>query len=136
VDGLLSLHVAHVAVYVLACDSKEALTLPRRYRLTRREGFSRILQQRAQTNSWFAVHSETNLTGNARLGMSVSKRVVPASTQRNVAKRLIRECFRHFARHGIARDVVVRLRKPLDRIDHPVARATLGEILMSVLVVK
>jgi len=76
------------------------------------------------------------LTGHARLGMTVSKRVVPASTQRNVAKRLIRECFRHCARQGVAKDVVIRLRKPLDRKDHPRARATLGEMLKTVLAAK
>lgn len=132
----LSLHVAHVAVHVLACDPKEVLTLPRRYRLTRREGFSRILRQRAQTNSWFAVHTETNSSGHARLGMSVSKRVVPAATQRNVAKRLIRECFRHYARQVVAQDVVIRLRKPLDRKDISKARATLGVMLESLLAAK
>lgn len=134
--ALLSLHVVHVAVCVLACDTKEVLTLPRRYRLSRREGFSRLLHQKAQTNSWFAVHSETNLAGHARLGMTISKRVVPASTQRNIVKRLIRDCFRRCARHGVAKDVVIRLRKPLDRKDHPQARATLSGVLKTVLVAK
>lgn len=123
-------------MYVLACDPKEVLTLPRRYRLSRREGFSRLLHQRAQTDSWFAVHSEMNTVGHARLGMTVSKRVVPAATQRNVAKRLIRECFRHCARQGVARDVVVRLRKPLDKGEHPAARATLNAMLQTLLVAK
>jgi len=136
VDALLSLHVVHEAVYALACDPKEVLTLPRRYRLSRREGFSRLLHQKAHTNSWFAVHSEANLFGHARLGMTVSKRVVPASTQRNVAKRLIRECFRHSARYGVAKDVVIRLRKPLDKQDHSRARETLGEMLRTVLAAK
>lgn len=126
----------HAAVYVLACDPKEVLTLPRRYRLTRREGFTGILHQRAQTNSWFAVHSEANLAGHARLGVTVSKRIVPAATQRNIAKRLIRECFRHCARHGVARDVVIRLRKPLEIKDISKARAALGEMLESVLAAK
>jgi ribonuclease P protein component len=94
------------------------------------------LQQRAQVNAWFAVHGETNSAGHARLGMTVSKRILPAATQRNVAKRLIRECFRKCARHGIARDVVIRLRKPLDRNDLPAARATLGELLRTVLAAK
>jgi ribonuclease P protein component len=125
-----------VAVYVLACDPEEVLTLPRRYRITRREGFSKILEQKPQTNSWFAVHSESNIIGHARLGMSVSKRVLPASAHRNIAKRLIRECFRHCARHGVARDVVIRLRKPLDIKDISKARVVLGEMLESVLVVK
>lgn len=129
-------HVVHVAVCALACDPKKVLTLPRRYRLSRREGFSRLLHQKAQTDSWFAVHSETNLAGHARLGMTVSKRIVPASTQRNIAKRLIRECFRHCLWRGVAKDVVIRLRKPLDKKDHPRARATLGDMLKTVLTAK
>jgi ribonuclease P protein component len=68
--------------------------------------------------------------------MSVSKRIVPAATQRNVAKRLIRECFRKFARQGIARDVVIRLRKPLHKQDLAEARVSLGEILKTVLAPK
>jgi ribonuclease P protein component len=68
--------------------------------------------------------------------MTVSKRVVPASTQRNIAKRLIRECFRHCARAGDAKDVVIRLRKPLDKKDHPAARVTLSEMLKTVLAAK
>lgn len=126
----------HAAVYALACEPKEDLTLPRRYRISRREGFSRILHQRAQTNTWFAVHSEMNLTGHARLGMSVSKRIIPASTQRNVAKRLIRECFRHCSKHGAARDVVIRLRKRLEIKDISKARVALGEMLESILAAK
>jgi ribonuclease P protein component len=132
----LLLHVVHVAVYALACDPKKVLTLPRRYRLSRREGFSRLLQQRAQINSWFAVHSDESKAGHARLGVTVTKRVVPAATKRNVAKRLIRECFRSCARHGVARDVVIRLRKPLEKKDHPVARATLNLLLRNLLVAK
>jgi ribonuclease P protein component len=128
--------VARAAVSVLACNPKETLTLPRRYRLSRREGFSRILQQRAQTKSWFAVHIETNSSGHARLGMSVSKRVLPAASQRNVAKRLIRECFRKFARQGTARDVVIRLRKPLEKKDLALARSTLDEMLKNALAMK
>ncbi len=68
--------------------------------------------------------------------MSVSKRFIPASTQRNTIKRLIRECFRHSAGRGTALDVVVRLRKPLETKDIGKARATLDEMLESVLAVK
>lgn len=122
-----------MAVHVLACDPREVLTLPRRYRLARREGFTRILQQRAQTNLWFAVHSDTSSAGHARLGMTVGKRILPAATQRNAAKRLIRECFRRCARKGVARDVVIRLRKPIGSKERPAARAALGELLKTIL---
>lgn len=133
---LSSQPVAHVAVPVLACNPTEALSLPRRYRLSRREGFSQILKLRAQTKAWFAVHSETNTAGHARLGMTVSKRILPAATQRNVVKRLIRECFRKCARRGNALDVVIRLRKPLNKKDIPHARETLGEMIRTALAAK
>ncbi len=128
--------VAHVAVHVLACNHKDVLTFPRRYRLTRREGFSRILHQRAQVNAWFAVHSERNSAGHARLGISVTKRVLPAATRRNQAKRLIRECFRRHARKGMGLDVVIRLRKPVGKDDFAQARATLSEMLGTTLAIK
>ncbi len=130
---LSSRPVAHAAVHALACDPKEVLTLPRRYRLTRREGFSRILQQRARTTSWFAVHTEMNSAGHARLGMSVSKRLLPSAVRRNSVKRLIRECFRRHAKCGTALDVVIRLRKPLDSANIPAARTGLAEVLGAVL---
>jgi len=68
--------------------------------------------------------------------MSVSKRILPAATQRNVAKRLIRECFRKFARQGTARDFVIRLRKPLEKKDLAQARSTLDEMLKNTLTMK
>ncbi len=126
-------HVEHVAVCVLEFKSKIIMTLPRRYRLARREGFSRILHQRAQIRSWFAVHSKTNTLGHTRLGMSVTKRVMPAATQRNFAKRLIRECFRKYARQDTARDIVIRLRKPIIKNDIAAARLTLGELMKTIL---
>lgn len=112
------------------------MTLPRRYRLSRRVGFSRILYQRAQISSWFAVHSEINSLGHSRLGMSVTKRVLASATRRNFAKRLIRECFRQIARHDTARDIVVRLRKPMNKQDIPAARSVLRELLKTVLTAK
>jgi ribonuclease P protein component len=128
--------VALAAVPALLSDPEKTLTLPRRYRLSRREGFSRILKQKAQTNSWFAVHSEINSSGHARLGMTVSKRILPAATQRNIVKRLIRDSFRKCARCGMALDVVIRLRKPLEKKDLAAARLILGEMLKTVLMAK
>lgn len=125
-----------VAAPVLACEPKDALTLPRRYRLARREGFSRILQRKAQTRLWFAVYSETNSVGHARIGISVSKRVQNAATQRNFAKRMIRECFRKCAKQSIARDIVVRLRNSLGSKDRAEARAVLNEMLKAALAAK
>jgi ribonuclease P protein component len=136
VAGPLLLPVVHVVAHALLCDKTTVLTLPRCFRLSRREGFSGILQQKAQTRSWFAVYSKTNSSGHARLGMSVSKRILPAATQRNVVKRMIRESFRNYARSGMALDMVIRLRRPLEKKDLAAARITLGEMLKTVLTAK
>jgi ribonuclease P protein component len=127
---------ARAVALALLCDIKTVLTLPRCYRLSRREGFSRILQQKAQTKAWFAVYSKENSSGHARLGMSISKRILPAATQRNVVKRMIRECFRKYARNGMALDVVICLRKPLENKDLAAAEITLGEMLKTELAAK
>lgn len=117
----------------MACDPKVTLSLPRRYRLSRREGFSPILREKALIKAWFAVHSSPNSTGHARLGITVSKRIVPAATRRNAAKRMIRECFRMHCRPGAALDLVIRLRKPVEAKDVAVARSTLGSLLDAML---
>jgi len=122
-----------VAVHVLACNSEKAQTFPRRYRISRREGFTRILKQRPQTNQWFAIHWLSGEAGHARLGVSVGKRVVPTSVGRNRIKRLIRENFRSVSRQGMARDVVVRLRKLPSQAEQSLARAALGTMLKRIL---
>ncbi|MFA6120545.1 MAG: ribonuclease P protein component [Sideroxydans sp.] len=130
---LLSPLVALKAAYALACKPVKAFGFPRRYRLTRREGFSRILQQRAHTNSWFALHAQPNTENFSRLGVSVSKRIIPSAVQRNRIKRLIRESFRLRSKSEVARDIVIRLRKPLGKQDRVLARAVLVEMLSKAL---
>jgi ribonuclease P protein component len=66
------------------------------------------------------------------LGVSVSKRIVPSAVKRNSIKRLIRESFRLRTKSEIARDIVIRLRKPLAKQDKTLARAALAEMLCKV----
>jgi ribonuclease P protein component len=120
----------------LACKPKPYQIFPRRFRLTRRDGFSRILKQRSHSNLWFAIHSQPNKEGCARLGITISKRVVPTAAQRNSIKRLVRECFRHQNRQGIERDVVIRLRKPLCKQERVDAKAALFQTLSMALASK
>jgi len=101
--------------------------------LTRRDGFASILKQRAQSNQWFAVYSQPNRFGCARLGLTVGKRFVPKAAQRNRIKRMIRECFRSISRDGIERDVVIRLRTHLEKKDQAHARLVLTEVLLGIL---
>ncbi|HLP98158.1 MAG TPA: ribonuclease P protein component [Sideroxyarcus sp.] len=129
----LSLPVVPVAAHVLACNSAKIQSFPRRYRLARREGFSRILKKRAQTDQWFAVHWELGTANHARLGVSVGKRVVPTAVGRNRIKRLIREKFRLVARNGLARDIVVRLRRLPSEAEQSTARNSLGSMFKNIL---
>jgi ribonuclease P protein component len=117
------------AEYVLAYKLVKTFEFSRRYRLTRREGFSRILQHRAHTSNWFNLHSQVNYANCSRLGVSVSKRIVPSAVKRNSIKRLIRESFRLRTKSEVGRDIVIRLRKPLSKQDRVLARANLVEML-------
>lgn len=122
-------HVALKAVFVLAFDLTRKLIFSRCYRLSRREGFSRILQKKPSSNTWFAVHTQANTLDHARLGVSVSKRNVPSAVQRNKIKRLVRESFRIHAVKIASYDFVVRLRKSFEIKDCDQARKSLNETL-------
>lgn len=128
-----SLHAVHAAAHVLACNPEIAKTFPRRYRLARRVGFSRVLQQKAHTIDWFAVYWEESRLSHARLGISVSKRIVPTAVGRNRIKRLIRERFRNVAHQALARDIVIRLRRRLSKAEQPAARKVLDGIMKNIL---
>lgn len=104
--------------------------------MSRRDGFSRILQQTSITRDWFSVYSQPNPDSISRLGISISKRVVPGAVKRNRLKRLIRECFRQHIHHDVARDVVIRVRKPLDESKKSSARLLLSAMLDKALMPK
>lgn len=58
----------------------------------------------------FGISALPNATGQARLGMSISKKTVGNSVQRNRVRRLIREFFRHRAAELPPLDFVVTSR--------------------------
>jgi ribonuclease P protein component len=101
--------------------------------LARRDGFSRVLQQRANTVDWFAVYWEESKSSHARLGVTVSKRIVPTAVGRNRIKRMVRERFRNVAHRGLARDIVIRLRRRLSKAEQPAARKVLDGIMKNIL---
>ena len=102
-------------MFVLVSKSEQKFVFPRRFRLTRREGFSHVLHQKPQFNRWFSIHALPNNLSFSRLGVSISKRVIAGAVQRNMIKRMVRECFRHHGFHVDNQDVVIRLRKSLDK---------------------
>jgi ribonuclease P protein component len=79
-------------------------------RLVRQAEFDQVFaeNQRARTDT-FIVMARPNQVGHARLGMVVSRRLLPRAVDRNRVKRCIRECFRVRLDKLPACDFVVRL---------------------------
>ena len=93
--------------------------------------FEQAFRRKALINKWFSIHLLASGHEFARLGMVVSKRTMPKSVNRNFAKRLIREIFRHSSSTLPALDFVVRIRRNLTKNTAPEARAALLELMLS-----
>lgn len=118
---------------VLVFKAGQNFHFSRRFRISRQEGFSGLLQEKPLLNRWFAVHSRPNNSGCARLGLSVGKRHIPGAAQRNRLKRKIRESFRLQDRSGLQQDVIVRLRRPIEKAELSLVFSVLAEMLKRVL---
>jgi len=68
------------------------------YRLSRKNGFSHVLQAENISDKCFKIFFVCNRENNARLGIIASKKTFPKAVERNNVKRKIRETFR---RHNI-----------------------------------
>ncbi len=114
---------------------KQNFRFARRFRISRQEGFSGLLQEKPLLNRWFAVHFKINNLGCSRLGLSVGKRHIPGAAQRNRLKRKIRESFRLQSRSGLhlQQDVIVRLRRPIEKAEQSQVFSVLAEMLKGVL---
>lgn len=107
---------------IRAGDSPARLTFPRSARLLQPAQFSAVFAARGMLKGrYFSVHRLShrpagNPAGTARLGLVVPKRLCRRAVTRNLAKRVVREAFRHErARLPVDCDLVVRLAANLDR---------------------
>ncbi len=89
--------------------------MPRYRRIGRHEGFDLSPGAGVSSNEWFVVYARKNPFGVSRLGVTVPKRVSPRANARNFAKRLVRNGFRRVFPAKCPYNVIVRVRKPLDR---------------------
>lgn len=103
-------------------DSPARLTFPRSARLLQPAQFSAVFAARGVLKGrYFSVHRLAhrpagNPDGSARLGLVVPKRLCRRAVYRNLAKRVVREAFRHErSRLPADSDLVVRLAANLDR---------------------
>lgn len=114
-------------VYVWPFDVKRSLNYSQR--LHQREEFESALKSRALIDKWLALHIQPNTQGLARLGIVVSKRIVPKATSRNMIKRLIREEFRTLLCQS-SLNLVLRLRKNVLTEEKVEFRRTLSNLLI------
>jgi ribonuclease P protein component len=106
--------------------------LPRYRRIGRREGFDLAPGPGVSSNEWFVVYARPNRLGVSRLGVTVPKRVAQRANARNFAKRLVREGFRRAFPVACAVNVIVRVRKRLDRNTAQQGAVALARLLRGV----
>lgn len=89
--------------------------LSRRHRFAERGSFGPVLRGSRKVRGDLAVvHAAPATGGAARLGIALTRRLVPSALERNRVKRIVRETFR---RHAVKRgglDCVVSLREKFD----------------------
>lgn len=86
---------------------------PSTQRIKQSKVFEQAFRQKGLTNKWFTIHLLNSNHELARLGMVVSKRIIPKSVNRNFAKRMIRDSFRLNSSKLPALDFIVRIRRKL-----------------------
>lgn len=77
----------------------------------------------------FRVYASPNGAAGARLGIVISKRVIPQAVARNYCKRLAREVFRAERKALAGVDLVVRPRATVTPASSASARAEIRELL-------
>ena len=88
----------------------------RRHRFARRGSFGSVLRSSRKIRGRFVViHATSGINHVARLGIALTRRLVPFAVDRNRVKRMVRETFRRHAAKGSGLDCVVTLRERFER---------------------
>ncbi len=88
----------------------------RRHRFTSRGSFGPVLRQsRKMKGKLVVLHAMPAASGVSRLGIALTRRVVPDAVDRNRVKRLVRDVFRRHAVKAAGFDCVVVLRERFAR---------------------
>lgn len=105
---------------------------PVNHRIRDSKDFERAFQSKAFSNKWFSIHLVDNKNDVARLGMVVSKKIIPKSVYRNYVKRVIRDVFRHNSSNLPPLDFIVRVRKTFGINSVLEARQALNELIQKI----
>lgn len=87
----------------------------RRHRFTAQGSFGAILRNSRKIRSPHAVlHVSPGPAGASRLGVALSRRLVPSAVERNRVKRVVRDLFRRHPVKHAGLDIVISFRLPVD----------------------
>jgi ribonuclease P protein component len=106
------------------CEPITSRAFPRKFRLTDKHEYDRVLKSRAVPLrcGCFRVFATASETNDARLGLIIGKRHLKRAVDRNRVKRLVRESFRITRANLPSVDIVVQLvGVPDHRVDQDVA---------------
>ena len=85
-----------------------------RHRFAVQGSFGAVLRNSRKLRSPHAVlHVTPGIPGFSRLGVALTRRLIPASVDRNAMKRALREMFRRHAVKRAGLDLVVMFRSPI-----------------------
>ena len=88
----------------------------RRHRFAARGSFGAVLRGSRKLRGRLAViHVIPGRGGLSRLGVALTRRLVPRSVDRNLVKRMLRDAFRRHTVKAAGLDCVVALRERFDR---------------------
>jgi ribonuclease P protein component len=104
--------------------------LSSRHRFSERGSFGPALRSpRKLRGSTLILNVTQGRVGATRLGIALTRRLVPLATRRNQLKRLVRDVFRRHPVKDRGLDCVVALRKPVDPSAAPALREELRKLL-------
>jgi ribonuclease P protein component len=102
----------------------------RRHRFTARGSFAAALRgTRKLRGDLVVLHVVPRRGEPSRLGIAVTRRMIPASTDRNRVKRIARDTFRAHAAKAAGVDCVIALRRAIPRASEAAFRLELQALL-------
>jgi len=101
----------------------------RRHRFAARGSFGPVLAgSRKVRGSLAVVHALAGTPGRSRLGIALTRRLIPSSVERNHVRRIVREAFRRHAVKRAGLDCVVTMRATLPADDGAQLARELGAL--------
>src|SRR3954466_14366013 len=103
--------------------------LSRRHRFAERGAYGPLLKAGRKFRGRYAVlHAGLSPSGHARLGVALTRKMIPGAVGRNRVRRLVRETFRRHVARQSPMDCVITLRQAVPAADLPLFRSELDTL--------